>query len=233
MLWQELEHTCSRAWEGTAVQPLLPTALSFTSAAYGFQKGVNYNSVELVIALISSISLLPAPDRQFQSTDCSRKSTFIHQWLTEKLCFPPRRKLPQNYCKCKYLFLLSLLAYDLTYAFGDMLSSSHASGSHVHPICFIPKHLNLLCLQHRRPKINNTYPLLIWLSATYHFLLHLCPPSCSIPALLSNRGIQQKHLEHKMLMWSPFLPCAKAGAESTGHGWQGSRIRELQDMDDP
>lgn len=36
MLWQELKHTCSKGWEGTAVQPLLPTALSSTSAAYGF-----------------------------------------------------------------------------------------------------------------------------------------------------------------------------------------------------
>lgn len=129
--------------------------VSFTSAAYGFWKGTNYNSVEPVIALISSISLLPAADLQFQSTDCSRKSTFVHPWLTEELCFPPRRKLLQNYYKCKYLFLSSLLAYDLMYAFGDMLSSSHASGSHVHPICFLPKYLNLLCLQHQQPKITH------------------------------------------------------------------------------
>lgn len=129
--------------------------------------------MELVIALISSISLLPAPERQFQSTDCSRKSTFIHQWLTEKLCFPPRRKLLQNYCKCKYLFLLSLLAYDLTYAFAETLSSSHASGSHVHPICFIPKYLNLLCLQHQQLKINNTYPLSVDMAVSH--LLFLTP----------------------------------------------------------
>lgn len=134
---------------------------------------MNYSSMELVIALISSISLLPAPDTQFQSTDCSRKSTLIHQWLTEKLCFPPRRKLLQNYCKCKYLFLLSMLAYDLTYAFGEMLSSSHASGSHVHPICFIPKYLNLLCLQHQQLKINNTYPLSVEMAVSH--LLFLIP----------------------------------------------------------
>lgn len=135
-LWQELEHLWSRGWEGTAVH--------ICSIWIPGRHELQWCGA--LIALISSISLLPAAAMQFQSTDCSRKGTFILQWLTEKLCFPPRRKLLHNYCKCKYLFLLSPLAYDLTYAFGEMLSSSHASGSHVHPICFIPKYLNLLCL---------------------------------------------------------------------------------------
>lgn len=70
------------------------------------------------------------------------------QLTTDTLCSPPHRKAATELLLHMQIsiFLLSVLAYDLTDAFGKMLPFPHASRSCFHPICFIPKYLNLLCL---------------------------------------------------------------------------------------
>lgn len=158
---------------------------------------------------------------------CKRKSVFIHQWLTtEKLCLLPHRKLLQTYYKCKYLFLLSVLAYDLTYAFGKTLSSLHASGSQFQPICLIPKYLNLLCPQHQQLKTSNIYPLFVDMAVSHVLLL-----SPSVSSQLFNPSVSFQPWRSSMTLavgrinMEPFpkMYWQSLGERSTTRHWQGSR----------